>query len=538
MATSVINQITERVFKGAQSGTDTLTFTALTIVNVGLSASQADFRANIDYRLTGGAVDWSIPGHQPTAGTPYYVTYTFQADSSFKNFTTLRKEMKVNLSALQPEATTQDGSVTANLFVDLPSTGLTNLYGSIQRVSKIQSLNNVNDFQGTELSDYGANFDMTPGGPTFSTGFATFSAPAVTSVPIVVPSGASISTLSTTSQTAIFFNTTETATIYPGQVSVTVPIQAQTAGAASNAGSGTIVIMGTPILGVSSATNQNPTTGGADSESNAAFASRIQKTFLANDAVSFRGIRRLALGIPNVLDALVVGAGDALLTRGGGGGGKVDLYIQAEAGVDKTTTDNLTYSGADIPLIFQPVLSIASVVNNTTAVTLSPSNYQLIKDVSDVSDSTNARDVVRILSGATVGDSLSITYTYNGILQQARTFFVSQDQNGVPARDLLPRSATEVFIDVTTAIVLLPGSDPVATIATIQSNIANYIAGLTLGATIRYSVIFDLIDSATGVSDVNPLSVLAIRGQTTAATIVLGRNQFPLAGNIVISIAS
>lgn len=539
MATPLINQITERVFKGAQGGADSLAFTALSIVGVGPSASGPYYTQGVDYQLTAGAVDWSLPGRQPDTGTAYYVTYTFLGDSSFKDFATVRTEMRTNMGALQPLASTQDGSVSMNLFCDLPSTGLVNLYSSIQRVSAIQSLLNVSEFEGTELADYGYNFTMVPGGPTFSTGYATFSAPQITTVPIVVPSGSSLSTLSTTAQTAMGFATIESGTIYPGQSSVVVPIQAQAAGAAGNVGAGTITIMTTPIIGVSSVTNQNPTTGGADSEPADKFAARIRSTFLANDAMTFRGIRRLALTLPNVIDALVVGAGDPLLTRAQGAGGYVDLYIQAEAGISQTATDTVVYTGNPIVLSMQPVLTLnGDLLDVTTSSIIPITDYQLIKDVGDLSESTSAADSVTILTGVTVGDTLAITYQYNAVLQQALAFFVNQDQNGVPARNILPRSAIEVFIDVTDTISLVQGANPDAVKAQIESNIANYLAGLSMGATIKYSTVYDLIDVVSGVDDTQPLTLLAPRGQSTATTIVLGRDQFPLAGNITINIAS
>jgi uncharacterized phage protein gp47/JayE len=541
MAIPLINQITERVFKGDPGGIDALAFTALSLVNVGYSASEADFTLGVDYQLTSGGVDWSLPGKQPATGVAYYATYTFQGDSSFKDFVTVRTEMQTNLGALQPLASTQDGSVTMNLFCDLPSTSLANLYSSIQRVADIYSLSNVDEFQGTELADYGANFNLTPGGPTFSTGFATFSAPQITTIPIVVPLGEVVSTLSTTAQTSLGFITTESGTIYPGQSSVTIPIQAQVAGAAGNVGPGTITLLGSTITGVSTVYNQNATTGGTDSESAADFAARIQATFLANDAVTFRGIRRLALTLPNVIDALVVGAGDPLLTRAEGAGGYVDLYIQAEANIGLTQVDTITVPtlvGTPMVLSLQPVLSITSVYDTTTSVTLPPTQYLLAKDVSDVSESTSSTDSLVVISGVSGGDVLTVTYQYNGVLQNALDFFMNQNMNAVPARNLLPRSAIEVFIDVTDTITLVPGADPVATVAQIQSNIAEYIGGLTLGATIKYSTSFDLIDSVAGVNDTEPLALLAIRGQATASTIVLGRDQYPLAGDITIYIAS
>ena len=120
MATSIINQITERVYKGAQGGTDTLSFPALSLINVGYTAQNPDFTVGVDCQLTAGAVDWSLPGKQPAVGVSYFVTYTFQADSSFKDFQTVRTEMRTNMGALQPLASIADGSVSMNLFVDLP----------------------------------------------------------------------------------------------------------------------------------------------------------------------------------------------------------------------------------------------------------------------------------------------------------------------------------------------------------------------------------------------------------------------------------
>ena len=539
MAVAIVNQITELVYKGVPGGTDSLSFPALSIIRVGPSPAQAGYGGGVDYQLNGG-VDWSLPGKQPATGSTYYATYTFQADSSFKDFTQLRTELKVNLVALQPDATDMDGSVAVNLFADLPATSLANLYGSIQRVSLIQSLNNITSFQGTELADYGANFSQTLGGPKFAVGFATFSAPNIVSVPTVVPSGSSISTLSTTAQTAISFVTTQPGTIYAGQASVTVPIQAVNAGSSGNVGPGAISIQNTPIVGVSKVSNGNPTAGGLDNQSAADFAAQLKDLFLANDSTTFKGIRRLAKILPNVIDALVVGAGDPLLTRAQGAGGYVDLYIQAEANISATQTDpSVAYTlGVPVVLGVQPVLSITSVVDVTTSTTLSPSNYALVKDVSAVSDSTSSTDSLIITGGITSGDVISVTYNYNIVLQEAQNFFDTQDMNGVPARNFLARSAIEVFVDVADTVVLATGTNPSAALNAAAANVATYIGGLGLGATIPYKTVYDLVDSVDGVSDAQPLSLLAVRGQTTATAIVLARNQYPFPGNITITAAS
>lgn len=537
MATSVLNQISERVIKGAANGVDPLTFTALSIVRIGLQPATSDFNSVVDWKLTEGEVDWSPPGKEPQPGQAYYVTYTFQATSSFKDFSQISDEMDVNLRALQPAATTQPGSVTRNLFIDLPATELADLYAAVQRVSKVQSLKNITDFTGTELDDFGSNFNVERGGSTVSTGQATLASASVATAPILIPQGTRLSTLSTSTQSSVFFRTTADGTIFPGQNSVSVPIEAEVAGQSGNVGSNTIVILSTSILGISVATNQNPTSGGRDQESDEDYANRIKASFLANDAVTFRGIRSRALSFSNVIDALVVGAGDPLLSRGGGTGGKVDLYVQAESGTSRSQTQTVVFNSADIVLEHQPVLSISGVVNNTTSTALTPSDFALVKDSGSLAESTSAQDAARIISGASNGHSLTITYVSNGLLEDIQAFFADDDDQAVPGRDFLTRTATQVSIDVGFSIVLVPGTDFAGVEAALIDAVAGHIDNLKLGAEIKYGAIFDLVADTVGVSDVRPLDLLARRGQATATTIALARNEFPATGTISVKLA-
>jgi len=537
MPIPVISQITERVIKGQPNTADVLTFTALTIVQVGLQPSTSDFNAVVDYKLTDGEIDWSPTGREPQTGQPYFVVYTFQAETSFKDFAQISSEMDVNMRALQPAASTQPGSVTRNLFIDLPANPLATVYSAIQRVSLIQSLNNLSSFQGTELDDFAANFSVVRGGSTIATGSVTFGSSAIAIAPILVPVGTRVATLSTTTQTSVFFRTLADGTIFPGQNSVTVPIEAEVSGSAGNVGSGSIVLLSTAILGISVVTNPNPTTGGRDQEADADFAIRIKASFIASDAVTFRGIRSRALNFTNVIDALVVGAGDPLLIRGGGIGGKVDLYIQAEAGVGRVQSDDVLYSGANVVFVHQPVLSISSVFNNTTVLPISASNYLLVRDVGDLAGSTSAQDAVMIIGGATAGDSLTIGYVSNGVLEDIQAFFADDDENAVPARDFLTRTAAQVPVDVGCSIVLVAGNDFDKVEAAIVDAVAGYIDNLKLGSEIRYATIFDLVKETLGVDDVRPLDLLARRGEATAATVFLGRNEFPTAGTVTVKLA-
>ena len=144
MAESVINQITQRVIRGATPGTsDILAFTALSIVKAGVNPSTEDFTEDIDYILTDGKIDWSPAGKEPLPGDVYYVTFEYQPSSSFKDFQTVTTETETDILALQPLANTADGSVVRDLFINAPSRQIVDIFGEASRLSAIQSLLNI-----------------------------------------------------------------------------------------------------------------------------------------------------------------------------------------------------------------------------------------------------------------------------------------------------------------------------------------------------------------------------------------------------------
>lgn len=534
MAQAVINQITQRIIRGAaQSTADTLNFTALSITRIGRTPASKDFDLDVDFKLTAGEVDWSLAGEEPSAGEAYFVTYTFQASTSFKNFSQVTLEMETNLNALQPNADAKTGSVARNSFIDVPGRQVTDLFGSAERIAAILSLLNVDRFTDQELDDFAFNFNESRLASTISTGFAQFNATAIITEPILVPSQSRITTLATSTQAPISFRTTADATLFPGETSVLVPIQAELSGSVGNVGSNTITIITSPILGISNVTNPNVTAGGRDQESNADFADRLRATFLADDRTTFRGIRREALAFDNVIDALVVGAGDPLLVREGGLGGKVDVYVQAEAGLDRAVTtpeDSIFAAGVDIVLLNQPVLGITQVTVNGTPST----DFGLVKDTGNLADSTRSSDAVRMAPEPTPGDTIGITYTFNGLLNDIQDDLDAED-SAIPARDLLARSGSRVFIDVTTSVVIETGSVLKDVQATVVNNVTTLINNKKLGAEITYAEIFDAIKETAGVKDVRPLALLSRAGEGTAETLQLGANEFPESGTIQVA---
>lgn len=166
---------------------------------------------------------------------------------------------------------------------------------------------------GSDLDSWMADYFFTRLPAVPSTGQATFSRFTPT-LQAVVPVGQLIST----GPGGIQFIVTQDATnpaynatlggyvLAPATASVTVPIQAQTAGAAGNVLANTITSFVSPIPGVDSVTNASPLTSGADSESDTAFRSRFQLYILSLREGTVAAIRFAVLSIRQGLTCQVL----------------------------------------------------------------------------------------------------------------------------------------------------------------------------------------------------------------------------------------
>lgn len=110
--------ITEQVTKGTSGGTDPLAHTALSILRIGNFSTTKDYSLTTDYLLTGGSVDWSPGGSEPTVGQKYFVTYSYAKAAAdygpqlFDNFNAI-------LQAYGPVALDNNGNLTPASYITL-----------------------------------------------------------------------------------------------------------------------------------------------------------------------------------------------------------------------------------------------------------------------------------------------------------------------------------------------------------------------------------------------------------------------------------
>ena len=159
-------------------------------------------------------------------------------------------------------------------------------------------------------------------------GHVLYARPQAKNTNIPIPTGSIVTTPKDQSGKEYRFFTTEDAILESGQISVQVPVIAESAGSSFNVGPASITKMKTYINGISSVTNDTDWIAivGVDEESDAELR---QRCFLAWEELSQGGTAAAyvswALSVPGVKSAFV----DDTLPRGEG---TVDVYIMGEAG--------------------------------------------------------------------------------------------------------------------------------------------------------------------------------------------------------------
>lgn len=286
------------------------------------------------------------------------------------------------LQVSRPDINTNSGTVVNDVVVSTVANQLSaengtspSVYSSIAYTQELQAFaDNAAIIVSTDLDAIGDNYGMTRLPGTQATGVITFRIRNyTTSSPIVnVSSGTTVSTLSTSASPAVSFATTSGISFVPalapsyfnpvtGFYEQSTTIVCQTIGTVGNVGAQTITSLVGPGLGIDAVTNSVATTGGTNTESNTAYAARIQIKLEGNNVGTPNGIITLVETNPNVIQAIVVGPDDPAMERDQFGG-SVDVYIKGQ--VLATGTDVPLYSttgSQQFVLNNQPASSVSSV---------------------------------------------------------------------------------------------------------------------------------------------------------------------------------
>lgn len=275
--------------------------------------------------------------------------------STFRSFSEIVATMIQRLRLTQPNLDTKPGSVSRDLFVDIPADQIARLYSAINLVSEKQSLATTS---GRDLDKLASNFGTSRNTGSAANGIVVFCSnsiiadiPIPTGTLVTARNGSTYKTIgnfvmssvdkSRLSANASRMRKSLSIAGINARYALEVPVQATRNGTSANVSS--LQVVSTSLDEAVSVINISSMTGGANSETDDSFRSRILSIFSGANIGTSTGYKNALMGVEGVIDALVVEPGDALMLRDGtetlelddgysrilnsGTGGKVDAYI-------------------------------------------------------------------------------------------------------------------------------------------------------------------------------------------------------------------
>lgn len=454
------------------------------------------------------------------------------------------------ISSVQPNISTQVGSVVRDVSIASPAQEFENTYVELTRVSQIQSLDNPDVMTTEEMDALGANYSLTRNGGTPSQTTTTFRVVGLSPSEsnINIPTGTVVTTQQTANAPLVSFTTTQDGTIIASQAAayfnpfsgfyeITLPVEAQSIGTAGNVFAGSISVLSSTIPRVFSITNTVAATGGTDQESNETFAQRIKAKLAGNNLGTPNGLASLARSNVNVLDVSVVGPDDPAMLRNEFGG-SVDMYVVGST--LGSTTDTITFKASNsrsVVLLRQPALVAAGnliiqgVVGGSAHTFVEDTDYSLVTDPTIlVEGSTQMRNGFKFLGSPGVlpdeTTQYTVDYSYDTLIETLQAAFDDVTHH-IIASDVLIKQAHTATIDIAASVAVIPGFNPASTISSAQTNLTNFLTTNKLGQTFAQSQVVAIIEDTPGVDEVD-LSTLVIKKNDVVIStqkITMGKNE-------------
>ena len=421
------------------------------------------------------------------------------------------------------------------------------LYVQVQHVFDVQFLKNAQSMSLDELDLLGESLGIVRKGPVRAVGTVFFATSSQPTQDITIPAGFPVATSTRAGAKSVqSFVTTANVTLFAvsakaffnpavGLFEIEVPIKALIPGDAGRVASGSITSLQRQIPGLSAVYNKSATSAGKDAESNIEYARRIQLALLGTDRGTINGLRRFALADQRVVDALVVMAGDPLMTRDEDVAGAVDVYILGDELTISTQQE--AYDGLDITFDHEPLLfstPTVSVVGSVVGVLVEGTHFFIVKDPV-LGDSAKSRDTLRWNRAATGlpalptanagGEMISLQYTFDKLIADL------QSRLEVPDNDVLAnvlfRRAVQVDITLSATIKVSPDTTISVLSDKIRSAIRGFVNTLGLGENVVPSDLDLVIRSIPGVDFVFlPFDVLDKIGGTGSNIVPIEKNQY------------
>lgn len=461
---------------------------------------------------------------------------------AIRDLGTIVADALIYIQSKIPSLTLLTGSVARDVVVDAPAQEHNRLWTELDRVQRQQTLSDDAAFTDEELTKLAGSYGLQRLGGTAATGIVTFRLRtfSISSADVTIPVGTELSTRAGVVATgALSFTTTAESTFVAANAEtyfnpatnlyeIDVPVQASDIGTIGNVAADTITVLISSIEGAPTVTNSIVTSGGSETETNAALLARILTKVVGTAAGTVSGLQSLINSNSNVIASLVIVPGDEELVRDEFGNA-ADVLIIGEILTSVTDTKAFTSGVTSYTLNRQPVSlednvadTIEGVVGGVAFVFIKDTHYRVIVDTASISGgSTQGTTKIEFL-GSPFPDNASIftvTYSVNNLIEVLQAA-VDADDVRIIGTDIRVREATKVLVRVGAFIKVLPGYTKADVAAEAEANVADLLNSSTLDENLDQSDIIATIQNTAGVDAVTVPISLEVKRPTDADFII------------------
>lgn len=352
-----------------------------------------------------------------------------------------------------------------------------------------------------DINALAADFGVTRKSAEYATGTVRFYVDSSSAFSLALGSK-----VSTSGSSPIMFSTTQSVSGVTPSVDldentffVDVTVRADSSGEVGNVMANTIQVQSPATTRVLRVNNLVSTSGGKNRESNADLLARILQAPSSIAINTRQGYKAWTLAVNGIFDAVVVGAGDPMMTRATAGA--VDIFVIGEDQATTTVKIKITVSGEEYILPFQPVLSVASVKDFPTQVPYTEgSGYIVVLDTAG-GYAGSSMAVTKIVFDPSVGpapgDYVEISFTYDAKILDLQTTLLNDAYEDVPGSFVLFKRGVRWLVVVEARIVPLPGYSMAVAQAAVSTAISDFLAEVALDKDIDYSDLLVVAAQAT-----------------------------------------
>lgn len=300
-----------------------------------------------------------------------------------------------NIHDTLPSADTKEGTFVRDVFINPISNEFANIYGDIKLIELSQS---VLTATGEDLDKLASNYFITRKKATKSYGKLRFYI-SENNFPteITISKDTIVSSIATSSKDSVRVKTLNTEIITANRLAtltvasngykyIDIDAVSIDSGEFTNVNANELTVQENGYSqSIVQVVNPFAFSGGTDKESDNSLILRIKLALSGSNIGTKNGYLGYVLKQSGVIDAKIVGAGDPMMTRDDGYGGKVDIYIRG--GLSQETTQahkvDQTYINNDYPSIKlkkQPVNSIVSIIADDGTTFISANDFETTKE--------------------------------------------------------------------------------------------------------------------------------------------------------------